>query len=138
MLPTTSRVLLVEDSAVDREAIKLILANLGYKNIVEAVDGIHAIGFLTDPERNTPPVEFVISDWRMAKMSGMDFLKLVRADENLKRLPFILISTVDDMSEVLNAIVAGVTDYIVKPITADVLKKKMLAAYLKMSPLPRE
>ena len=125
--------MIVEDSPLDRDAIKFILRGMGYQNVAEAGDGQSAIEFLTDPVRNTPPVEFIISDLKMMKMSGMEFLKEVRANDSLRHLPFILVTTEDAMNEVLNAIVAGVSDYIVKPVTEAILKKKMLAAYLKMS-----
>ncbi len=131
MFSLTTRILVVDDSNIYREAMKQLLTELGYTQTVEADDGTTALEILSDARQAT--IGLVISDWHMKQMSGMDLLLKVREDDKLKKMPFLLVTTEDQMNEVLQAITAGVSDYIVKPVTKDILQKKMASAFAKAS-----
>ncbi len=98
MFSLTTRILVVDDSNIYREAMKQLLTELGYTQTVEADDGTTALEVLTDARQT---IGLVISDWHMKQMSGMDLLLKVREDENLKKMPFLLVTTEDQMNEVL-------------------------------------
>ena len=129
MFPPSAKILIVDDSAIYREVVKLQLKELGYSQFLEADDGLTALNVLIDGTQG--PIDLVICDWHMKQMSGMQLLLKVRALEQFKKLPFLLITTEGQMEKVLDAIMAGVSDYIVKPVTKEMLQKKMAVAYSK-------
>lgn len=114
------RILVVDDFSTMRRIVKNILKQLGYTEIEEAEDGVQALAKLKEK-----PCAFVISDWNMPNMTGMDLLKNVRSDGDLKDLPFLMVTAESEKDNILAAVGAGVSNYIVKPFTADVLKEKM-------------
>jgi len=101
-----------------------MLRQLGYTNIVEAEDGAEALSLLQREK-----VDFVISDWNMPNMSGLDLLKAIRADEHLKPLPVLLVTAEALKENVVEALKAGVNNYVVKPFTAETLKGKIDAIF---------
>jgi len=114
------RILVVDDFATMRRIIKNILKQLGYENIVEADDGKAALRVLENQE-----VDFIVSDWNMPNMSGLELLKAVRADEKLKGLPFLMVTAEALKENIVEAVKSGVSNYIVKPFTAETLKEKI-------------
>ncbi|MBW2559934.1 MAG: response regulator [Deltaproteobacteria bacterium] len=114
------RILVVDDFATMRKVIKNLLKQGGYNNIVEAEDGAEALKVLKSVK-----VEFVISDWNMPNMNGLEFLKAVRADAELSGLSFLMVTAEALQENVVLAVKAGVSDYIVKPFTAEVLNEKI-------------
>jgi two-component system chemotaxis response regulator CheY len=114
------KILIVDDFATMRKVIRNLLKQGGFENVVEAEDGAAALKVL-----KSQPVDFVISDWNMPNMSGLELLKAVRADEELKELPFLMVTAEALKDNVVAAVKAGVSNYIVKPFTAEVLNEKI-------------
>ncbi len=113
-------ILVVDDFATMRRVIKNLLKQARYKNITEAEDGVTALSVLKSQN-----IDFIISDWNMPNMNGLDFLKAVRADNELSGLPFLMVTAEALKDNIVLAVKAGVSSYIVKPFTADVLSEKI-------------
>ncbi len=114
------KILIVDDFATMRKVVRNLLKQSGYENVVEAEDGVSAMRSL-----KTQKIDFVISDWNMPNMSGIELLKAVRADEDLKKTPFLMVTAEALQDNVVAAVKAGVSNYIVKPFTAEVLNEKI-------------
>lgn len=114
------RVLVVDDFSTMRRIIKNILRQLGFTNIVEADDGTTAWDVL-----NKDKIEFIISDWNMPQMTGIELLRKVRASEEFSDLPFLMVTAEAQQENILEAVQAKVSNYIVKPFTAEVMKQKI-------------
>ncbi|MDL2268226.1 chemotaxis response regulator CheY [Desulfovibrio sp. OttesenSCG-928-G15] len=114
------RVLVVDDFSTMRRIIKNILRQLGFTNIVEADDGTTAWDTL-----NKDKIEFIISDWNMPQMTGIELLRKVRASEEFCDLPFLMVTAEAQQENILEAVQAKVSNYIVKPFTAEVMKQKI-------------
>jgi two-component system chemotaxis response regulator CheY len=114
------KILIVDDFATMRKIIRNILTQLGFKNILEADDGTTALEILKKEK-----VDLIISDWNMPKMSGIELLKAVRSDENLKDVPFVMVTAEAQKENILEAIKYKVNQYIVKPFTPETLKEKL-------------
>ncbi len=117
---TKMKVLVVDDFSTMRRIVKNILRQLGFENIIEADDGETAIAKL-----ETERVDFIISDWNMPKMSGLELLKWVRSHDEFKDLPFLMVTAEAQKENILEAVKAQVSNYIVKPFTAEVLSEKI-------------
>ncbi len=117
---TNMKILIVDDFATMRRIIKGALKQLGFKNIIEAEDGSDAITLLKKEK-----VDLILSDWNMPKMSGLEFLKEVRSNESLKQTPFIMVTAEGQKDSVVDAIKSGVTNYIIKPFTPEILGEKL-------------
>ena len=133
MFKETTNFLIVDDFSTSRKIVKNALIEIGYSNSVEASDGVEAFQILTDSENSANPVEFIISDWNMPNMLGIDLLRKCRAEPAFKDLPFIMITVESEPTQILEAGAAGVTEFIVKPFSVDALKAKLNAAYNKVS-----
>lgn len=114
------KILIVDDFATMRKVIRNLLKQGGFENVVEAEDGAAALKMLKSQQ-----VDFIISDWNMPNMSGLELLKAVRADDELKALPFLMVTAEALKDNVVAAVKAGVSNYIVKPFTAEVLNEKI-------------
>ncbi|MGE5790155.1 MAG: chemotaxis response regulator CheY [Syntrophaceae bacterium] len=114
------KILIVDDFATMRKVIRNLLKQGGFENVVEAEDGVAALKVL-----KSQPVDFIISDWNMPNMSGLELLKAVRSDDELKALPFLMVTAEALKDNVVAAVKAGVSNYIVKPFTAEVLNEKI-------------
>ncbi|WP_293446505.1 chemotaxis response regulator CheY [Persephonella sp.] len=114
------RILVVDDMATMRRIIKGLLEQLGFKNIDEAEDGKVALQKL-----KTGKYDFVVTDWNMPNMTGLELVQEIRKDPELKHLPVLMVTAEAKKENVLLAIKAGVNNYIVKPFTAEVLKEKI-------------
>ena len=115
-------VLIVDDYKTMLRIIENLLKQLGFKNVVQAIDGSSALKVLHETT-----VGLVISDWNMQPMTGLQLLKEVRADSVLKATPFIMITAESKTENVVAAKEAGVNNYIVKPFNAETLKMKISA-----------
>ena len=113
-------ILVVDDHPITRNMVKAILKGLGYKNIFQAECGATAIQLL-----KTEKFELIICDWNMPQMSGLDVLKKVRDMKKYKAIPFLMLTAEAYRENVTAAMQSGVTDYIIKPFTADVLANKI-------------
>ena len=116
------KVLVVDNSAVMRQIIKKNLKELGFTELSEAEDG--AAGLKKAGEE---PVDLIVSDWNMPNMTGLEFLKAVRADASLKGIAFIMVTSESDKEKIMEAVKAGVNQYIVKPFNAIQLEEKIKA-----------
>lgn len=114
------KILVVDDFSTMRRIIRNLLRDLGFNNIEEADDGNSALPMLRSGKYN-----FLITDWNMPGMSGMELLKEVRADESLKSLPILMVTAEAKRDQIVSAAQAGVNGYVVKPFTAAVLKDKI-------------
>ncbi|MDL2316065.1 chemotaxis response regulator CheY [Desulfovibrio sp. OttesenSCG-928-A18] len=114
------RVLVVDDFSTMRRIIKNILRQLGLNNVVEADDGTTAWDVL-----NKDKIDFIISDWNMPQMTGIDLLRKVRGSEEFSDLPFLMVTAEAQQENIIEAVQAKVSNYIVKPFTADVMKQKI-------------
>jgi len=112
--------LVVDDFSTMRRIVKNILKQLGYEDIEEAEDGVNAYTKLKNGGFG-----LVVSDWNMPNMDGMQLLKKIRNDPELKDTPFLMVTAEAEKHKVVEAIKAGVNNYIVKPFTAELLKEKM-------------
>ena len=117
---TNMKVLVVDDFATMRRILKNILVQLGFKNIVEADDGTTAVDVLKSQK-----IDLIISDWNMPKMTGLDLLKHVRADADIGDTPFIMVTAEAQQDNIILAVKAKVSQYIVKPFTAETLGEKI-------------
>ncbi len=124
------KVLLVDDKASIRGAMKQILESLGLTNITEAVDGEEAWLMLTDKLSSTDSHAFdlIVSDMEMPKMSGLELLKAVRQEEQMKDTPFIMATTVTAKNIILETMRLGVQAYIIKPFDAPMVELKLKQA----------
>jgi len=114
------KILVVDDFATMRKVIRNLLKQVGYENIAEAEDGVTALKALKSQK-----IDLIISDWNMPNMTGIELLKEVRADEELKPTPFLMVTAEALQDNVIAAVKAGVSNYIVKPFTAEVLNEKI-------------
>jgi len=114
------KILIVDDFSTMRRIIKNLLRDLGFTNTVEADDGITAIPIL-----NSGSIDFLVTDWNMPGMTGIDLLRLVRADEKLRSLPVLMVTAEAKREQIIEAAQAGVNGYVVKPFTALALKEKI-------------
>jgi two-component system chemotaxis response regulator CheY len=112
--------LVVDDFSTMRRIVRNLLKELGYSNTEEAEDGIVALNMLRNDK-----FDFVVSDWNMPNMTGIDLLKSIRADENLKNLPVLMITAEARKENIIEAAQSGANGYIVKPFTAATLDEKL-------------
>jgi two-component system chemotaxis response regulator CheY len=114
------KILVVDDFSTMRRIIKNLLKDLGFANIQEADDGSTALPMLQQGD-----FDFVVTDWNMPGMQGIDLLKAIRADANLSHIPVLLITAEAKKEQIVMAAQAGVNGYIVKPFTAATLNAKL-------------
>jgi two-component system chemotaxis response regulator CheY len=114
------KILIVDDFSTMRRIIKNLLRDLGYTNTLEADDGKTALPMLQNGN-----FDFLVTDWNMPGMTGIDLLKLVRADDKLKTLPVLMVTAEAKRDQIVAAAQAGVNGYVVKPFTAVALKEKI-------------
>jgi two-component system chemotaxis response regulator CheY len=134
MFPKNARILVVDDFTTMRKIIKKVLLDLGFTDVWEADDGTSALPLIQKADMIRQPFEFIICDWDMPKMQGIDFLKYCRADERFKNVPFILITADSEKNLILSAAQLGVSDYLVKPFNTNTLKAKMEKVWAKYHP----
>lgn len=123
-VPRDMKILVVDDFATMRRIVRNILQQLGFTNVAEAEDGRLALDKLKSGD-----FKLVISDWNMPNMMGIDLLRAVRGDDSLKTTPFLMVTAESNKENVIQAVQAGVSNYIVKPFTADTLEQKLEAIF---------
>lgn len=114
------KILIVDDFSTMRRIIKNLLRDLGFTNTQEADDGNTALPMLKGTD-----FDFLITDWNMPGMTGIELLKAVRADDKLKSLPVLMVTAEAKREQIIEAAQAGVNGYVVKPFTAQALKEKI-------------
>ncbi len=126
MFKAEIKILVVDDMLTMRKVVSKILRDLGYSDITQAVDGNDAWEKAKDGSFG-----LIISDWNMPNCTGVEFLKKVRADATTAKTPFLLVTAEAEQHQIVEAIQAGVDQYVVKPFTTDGLRSKLTAVYMK-------
>lgn len=120
MADLNMKILVVDDFSTMRRIVKNLLKQNGYTNIEEAEDGAQAYEKVKDGGYG-----FIVSDWNMPNMDGLELVKAVRSNPEIKDLPILMVTAEAEKDKVVAAIQAGVSNYIVKPFTGETLKEKM-------------
>ena len=123
------KILVVDDFSTMRRIVKNLIRQIGYADIEEAEDGVQAYSKL-----KRGGFGFVVSDWNMPNMDGLELLKKIRSDDELRDTPVLMVTAEAEKDKVITAIQAGVNNYIVKPFTGEVLKEKMDKILDKVNP----
>jgi two-component system chemotaxis response regulator CheY len=121
------KILIVDDFSTMRRIIKNVLNELGFSNTDEADDGTTALPMLKNGN-----YDFVITDWNMPGMQGIDLLKAIRADQRLAAIPVMMVTAEAKKDQIVHAAQAGVNGYIVKPFTPETLKEKMTKIFERL------
>jgi two-component system chemotaxis response regulator CheY len=129
MFDTNTRILIVDDMMTMRKLVGKICKELGFSNLVEASDGIQAWEQI---QNASPPIGLIISDWNMPNCSGLDLVKRLRGDSRFGRTPFLMVTAESEQSQVVEALKAGVDNYVVKPFSAATLTEKLTAIHKKI------
>lgn len=129
MFDTNTKILIVDDMSTMRRLVKKACVGLGFSNIEEAEDGQKA----WEKFQAAGDFQLVISDWNMPNCTGLEFLKKVRADSKFKKTPFVLLTAEAEAAQIAEAIQLGVSNYIVKPFTVDILKQKLEQTHKRIS-----
>jgi two-component system chemotaxis response regulator CheY len=119
--------LVVDDFSTMRRIVRNLLKELGYSNVDEAEDGAMALSKLKNEQ-----FDFVISDWNMPVMNGLDMLKSIRADATLAKLPVLMVTAEAKKENIIAAAQAGANGYVVKPFTAATLDEKLAKIFEKL------
>jgi len=127
-LDKNMKILVVDDFSTMRRIIKNLLRDLGFTNIQEADDGNTALPMLQNGD-----FDFVVTDWNMPGMQGIDLLREIRKDDNLAHLPVLMVTAEAKREQIIMAAQAGVNGYIVKPFTAVTLKEKLDKIFERIS-----
>lgn len=124
----TMRILIVDDFSTMRRIVKNLLGDLGFTNTAEADDGKTAW-----PMLETGEFDFVVTDWNMPGMTGIDLLRQIRSSPKTAKLPVLMVTAEAQKSQIIEAAQAGVNGYIIKPFTAATLKEKLDKIFQRLS-----
>lgn len=128
MVDANMKILVVDDFSTMRRIVRNLLKELGFANTHEAEDGVEALKKL----RSDGGFEFVVSDWNMPNMTGIELLRTIRADANLKHLPVLMVTAEAKRENIIEAAQAGASGYVVKPFTAATLDEKLKKVFQTM------
>jgi two-component system, chemotaxis family, chemotaxis protein CheY len=131
VIPPSVKILVVDDMPTIRELVKNNLKTMGFKKILEAENGEQAMVVLKNNEVGSDRIQFIICDWSMPIKSGLDFLKEIRSEEKWVNLPFVMLTSESERANVTQAVMAGVSQYIVKPFAGKDFESKLTAAWEK-------
>lgn len=126
------RILIVDDFEQLRDNLRNGLESLGFNRIDEGINGEEGLRLLREAKAANMPFDIVFSDWNMPVMTGIQFLEAVRADEAFKNLPFVLVTSETDANSVEEALRKGVTEFIPKPYTPQMLSSKLTRIFSKI------
>ena len=130
MFDLKTRVLVVDDMMTMRKLVSKVLKEIGFTDITEAGDGIKAWDAIANA---SPPIGLVVSDWNMPNCTGLDLLKRVRADSRYGKMPFVLVTAEAEQHQIVEAVKAGVHNYVIKPFTPQQLQEKLEAVHKRVS-----
>jgi two-component system chemotaxis response regulator CheY len=123
------KILVVDDFSTMRRIVRNLLKELGFTNVQEAEDGADALQKL----QNDDTFEFVVSDWNMPNMTGIELLRNIRKDAKLKHLPVLMVTAEAKRENIIEAAQAGASGYVVKPFTAATLNEKLSKIFQTMA-----
>ena len=138
MFPPTTRFLLVDDMEPLRRIVRTMLKELGYKEVEEAASAHEAIQALERIPMTGRNIDIILSDWSMPGMTGLEFLQFVRATEGLKSIPFVMITAEGQREQILAAIQAGVSSYLIKPFSLAQFQDKLKGVWIKLNGKPAD
>lgn len=121
------RILIVDDFSTMRRIVKNLLNDLGFSNTAEAEDGNAGLAAL-----RASKFDFVVTDWNMPGMTGIELLKEIRADANLAKMPVLMVTAEAKREQIIEAAQAGVNGYIIKPFTAATLQEKLAKIFERL------
>lgn len=124
--------LIADDYSNIRALVKSQLLEFGFENVTEKESADDAIAFLQS--NPNPKVDFIISDWNMPGKTGLDFLVWARGQDSFKETPFLILTTENEQAKIMNAVSAGVSNFLLKPWEAEELSKKVLMCWKKHHP----
>jgi two-component system chemotaxis response regulator CheY len=124
----STRFLVVDDFSTMRRIVRNLLKELGFVNVQEAEDGVQALSKL-----RSDTFDFVVSDWNMPNMTGIELLRAIRADSKLKSLPVLMVTAEAKRENIIEAAQAGASGYVVKPFTAATLDEKLKKIFQNMN-----
>jgi two-component system, chemotaxis family, chemotaxis protein CheY len=124
------KTLVVDDFSTMRKIIKNVLKQINITDVTEAETGKQALGILQKGDTN---FDLIVSDWIMPEMTGIEFLRACKADDTLRKIPFVMVTAEAQKDSVLEAIKAGVDNYIVKPFTPDKLQEVIQKAIARVA-----
>lgn len=127
MADPNMKILVVDDFSTMRRIVRNLLKELGFSNVYEAEDGVDALKKL-----RVEAFDFVVSDWNMPNMTGIDLLREIRKDATLKHLPVLMVTAEAKRENIIEAAQAGASGYVVKPFTAVTLDEKLQKIFLTM------
>ena len=127
MVDANMKFLVVDDFSTMRRIVRNLLKELGFTNVLEAEDGVDALTKLRSEK-----FDFVVSDWNMPNMTGIDLLRAIRADATLKHLPVLMVTAEAKRENIIEAAQAGASGYVVKPFTAGTLDEKLKKIFATM------
>src|SRR6478736_7062589 len=129
MFDLKTRILVVDDMLTMRKLVSKVCKEIGFTDITEASDGALAWQTMVSA---SPPFGLVISDWNMPNCTGLDLLKRVRGDAKYGKIPFVLVTAEAEQHQIVEAVKAGVSNYVIKPFTTDSLKQKLEQVHAKI------
>jgi two-component system, chemotaxis family, chemotaxis protein CheY len=130
MFDPKTRIMVLDDMMTMRKIVIKSLKDMGFTDIQEGADGNFGWEILS---KSSPPIQLIVSDWNMPNCSGLDLLKKVRADSRFMKLPFVMLTAETEAHQVKEALMAGVTNYVIKPFTPEILKVKLEQTHKKVS-----
>ncbi len=133
MSKSNVKILVVDDFEMVRVMLRNALNDLGFHHIEEAEDGVKALEMLNESFISGEAYSIVFCDWTMPEMTGIEVLENCRRSEALKNLPFVMVTAESEQESVVRAIKAGATDYLIKPISPELLEKKVHKILSKLS-----
>jgi two-component system, chemotaxis family, chemotaxis protein CheY len=128
VIDLTIKVLVVDDFATMRKIIRNVLKQIGFEDIVEAEDGAAALRIIKSEK-----VGLVVTDWNMPNMTGLELLRAIRRSQGCAEMPVLMVTAEGLKENVLEAVKAGVSNYVVKPFTAEVLQEKIETIFKKLA-----
>ncbi len=131
MFPKETRILVVDDMSSIRDLVRSQLRGMGYNDVVECSNGADALSSLVSGTQSGRPIGLVISDWNMPIMTGLEFLRNVRSKPEFAALPVVLLTSEAEREQVTEAVLSGVSQYVVKPFSAKVFEDKLKGAWQK-------
>lgn len=130
MFDSSIRVLIVDDMNTMRKIVAKTCRELGLTNLCEAADGALAWEVINNAK---PSIGLIISDWNMPNCTGVDLLKRIRADKRFSNLPFVLVTAEAEKHQIAEAVKAGVSGYVVKPFTTELMRKQLEGVYTRLT-----
>lgn len=124
-IDTSMKTLVIDDMMTMRKIITKMLKQIGFTNVSEADDGATAWPMIQQAQESGEPFDFIVSDWNMPKMSGLDLLIKIRGTDGIKDTPFLMVTAEAEQSNVVKVVQAGVSDFVVKPFKPETLQEKI-------------